>query len=288
MVSWAMAWTRTRGTPLLAALGLLGAAGCAVGDVEETTLGPSLVSGNGTTDGEDGEGTDTDGEEGPGETGESNDGTGSDTDPGDASGETSEGPPCGGLTCDFNATCEGDACVCGPGYEGDGETCTDIDGCAGDPCFAGAECMDEPAPGEGRANGYVANGNGTLVEFEQYLGNATGCSLDFYVFSAAAPGGALTQLWRNTVPGAGTGFQSSGPMNIPIVNGTYYALGVGWNCTLTYYWNNSGAYSGFDAGVGLFNNSRWDNSYPGPSDFYAPPNTGGGTTTYRQRIYYAE
>ena len=58
--------------------------------------------------------------------------------------------------CDPLTTCtNGVPTVCGPcpmGYEGTGETgCVDIDGCAGNPCFAGTECFDVPAgvPGPG-------------------------------------------------------------------------------------------------------------------------------------------
>jgi len=140
-----------------------------------------------------------------------------------------------------------------------------------------------------RANGYVADADGTLVEFEHYLNPGGACNLDFYVFESGAPGGALTQVWRTTVAaGAGAGYQSSGPIDLPITNGMYYALGVGWNCSLTYYWSNGGAWAGFDAGIGIYNNNRWDNGYPGASDMYVPPNTGGGTTAYPQRVTFAE
>lgn len=238
--------------------------------------------------------------------------------------------PCfDGVVCDdVPAPGEGYSCgACPAGFEGDGESCADIDGCAGSPCYPGVSCDDVPAPGDGfdcgdcpvgtygdgidcvtatvfevgglgsssvlgpyfRANGFVADGDGTLVEFEQYLGLAGACNLDFYVFEAPTPGGALTQVWRDTVVApAGTAYFNSGPMAVPIVNGNYYALGVGWNCTATYYWQSGGAWAGFDAGVGLFENNRWDNAYPGPSDFYTPPNTGTSSTTYPQRIFFAE
>lgn len=38
---------------------------------------------------------------------------------------------------------------CPDGYEGDGVTCADVDGCSGGPCFDGVTCMDVPAPGTG-------------------------------------------------------------------------------------------------------------------------------------------
>jgi hypothetical protein len=57
--------------------------------------------------------------------------------------------PCfGGVTC----TANGDDYTCGDcpaGYEGDGETCTDVDACADDPCFADVACTDVAAPGTG-------------------------------------------------------------------------------------------------------------------------------------------
>ena len=240
-----------------------------------------------------------------------------------------EGPCAPGVECtDVPAPSVGFTCGdCPTGTEGDGIRCADIDGCAAAPCFAGVTCTDVPAPGEGfscgacpagtfgdgidclapqqyelgdqsnsgnlgpyfRANGYVANADGFLGSFEVYMNAGGACSLDFYVFEAASPGGALTQVWRNTVAGVGLGFQASGPIGLPITSGMYYALGVGWNCTATYYWNSNGAYTNFDAGIGLFTNTRWDNAYPGPSDLYVPPNIGpSGTTTYRHRVYYAE
>jgi hypothetical protein len=215
---------------------------------------------------------------------------------------------------------------CPTGYEGDGETCDDIDGCAGDPCYTGVACDDVPAPGEGfecgdcpaglygdgavceegtlyvigdtptsgnlgpyfRGNGYVADADGALIYFEVYLGLAAACNLDFYVFEGAAPGAALSQVWRNTVAaGAGTQYRNSGVANVPITDGNYYVLGVGWNCSATYYWNNASAWVDYDAGIGIFTDNRWDNSYPGPSDMYTPPGTGTPSTTYPHQILWA-
>ncbi len=228
---------------------------------------------------------------------------------------TDNPPPSLGFTC-------GD---CPTGYQGDGEICTDSDGCLGGPCFAGVSCTDIPAPGDGfecgappnglygdgitctdaqlftianqsvsstqgpyfRGNGYVADANGTLVDFEVYLGRSAACNVDFYVYTAGAPDGALSLLWNDTVnAGAGTSYVESGPINVDITSGQYYVLGVGWNCSATYYYAQGG-WAGFDGGVGTFANSRWDNAYPGISGAYIPPNTGTGGTAYLHRVLWA-
>ncbi len=140
-----------------------------------------------------------------------------------------------------------------------------------------------------RSNGYNADADGLLIDWEVYLGLAAACNLDFYVYEAPAFGGPYTQLARNTVnAGPGTGYYSAGMPSLAITGGLYYVLGVGWNCSATYYWDGSGAYAGVDGGVGLFNVSHWDNAYPGPSDLYVPPNTGGGNTVYVQRITFGQ
>eukprot|EP00049_Salpingoeca_infusionum_P011669 m.203771 g.203771 ORF g.203771 m.203771 type:complete len:1062 (-) comp14997_c0_seq1:400-3585(-) len=51
----------------------------------------------------------------------------------------------GGPNSAEGITCGG----CTTGYEGDGFTCTDIDGCAVDPCHSNATCTDVSAPGTG-------------------------------------------------------------------------------------------------------------------------------------------
>jgi hypothetical protein len=140
-----------------------------------------------------------------------------------------------------------------------------------------------------RGHGYNADSDGQLLDFEVYLGLAAACDLDFYVYEAAAFGGPYTQVTRTTVnAGPGMAYYAAGIPTVPITNGSYYILGVGWNCSATYYWDGSGAYAGVDAGVGIFNVSHWDNSYPGASDMYVPPNTGGGSTVYVHKVTFAE
>lgn len=88
------------------------------------------------------------------------------------------GRQCGGTECALNPCFAGVACedigngpVCGAcpeGYEGDGTTCTDIDGCASGPCFAGVACTDVAAPGTGFECGECPDG---------YSGDGITCTL---------------------------------------------------------------------------------------------------------------
>ena len=85
---------------------------------------------------------------------------------------------------------------------------------------------------------------------------------------------------------AGTQYFNSGTIDLAVTDGNYYVLGVGWNCTATYYWNNVGTWADFDAGIGIFTDNRWDNGYPGASDMYTPPNSGTNSTTYPHQILW--
>lgn len=234
-----------------------------------------------------------------------------------------------GVACtDVPAPGEGFMCgPCPAGYEGDGQSCTDIDGCAPAPCYPGVACTDVPAPGTGfscgacplgfagdgvecfsvstfvigdtpnsfnagpyfRGNGYVADADGWLDEFEVIIDLPAACTIDYYVFDAPVAGGTLTQLWRQSVAfGASNGYHPSGNINLPVTNGRYYLLGIGWNCQAIYYWHSAGAWAGFDTGIGIFTDNRWDNAYPGASDAYTPPNQGTSSTAYPHRVHWAE
>lgn len=163
----------------------------------------------------------------------------------------------------------------------------DVYGCGVQQFDVSAPTVNGTAATRFRGNGYVADGDGVLVDFGVYLGLAAPCDLDFYVYEAPMYGGPYTQVARTTVPAAaGTDYYMAGIPLVPVTAGSYYVLGVGWTCSVTSYWNSSGAFAGADAGVGLFNVSHWDNAYPGPSDAYLPPNVGPLTTVYAQRVFF--
>ena len=87
------------------------------------------------------------------------------------------------------------SCTCsGAGFSGDGTSsgsgCTDTDGCAAEPCFAGVACTDVAAPGVGRScgscpTGYSGDG-ATCVDVDACA--ATPCFAGVVCTDQAAPG----------------------------------------------------------------------------------------------------
>ena len=101
-------------------------------------------------------------------------------------------PACAIAGCSLDASCDDSSgtavCTCGPGFEGNGQTCEDIDGCADSPCAANVTCTDTPAPGDGYSRGSCPEG---------YIGSGTVCDADMFDDCAPIPclnGGICTDL----------------------------------------------------------------------------------------------
>jgi hypothetical protein len=137
-----------------------------------------------------------------------------------------------------------------------------------------------------RGNAFEAYQDGTLHAFDVYLGLASDCTLDFYVHErSSSASGAWTVLWSGSVDAkAGLGYYNSGDIGLAFTAGGFYGLGVAWNCAADYYADYTAIY-GHDAGIGLFLQNYWDNSYPGYSASFSPSNLGSSGTSY-DHIYY--
>jgi hypothetical protein len=105
----------------------------------------------------------------------SGDGTTTDTPDPTTSGTSMGVDPCD--SCDANASCDGEACVCDEGYEGDGTSCTDIDECAGDnECAVDATCSNTPGDYDCTCNvGYKGNGE-TCTDVDECTEDLDTCS----------------------------------------------------------------------------------------------------------------
>ncbi len=94
----------------------------------------------------------------------------------------------GTATCDPNATCQDTpdsyTCTCSTGYEGDGQTCGDTDGCAANTtCISSGDtsavCVDVEAPGEGfscACSGGFSNDAGTCADIDECADGSAGCA----------------------------------------------------------------------------------------------------------------
>ena len=136
-----------------------------------------------------------------------------------------------------------------------------------------------------RANVYSVTTSSTLNEYSVNLGLRSACVLDYYMFEGSSQTGPWTLVWSDSFSvTAGFGMQASGTVDEPMTAGSFYALGVGWNCSATYY-ADSGT-SDSDAGFGTVVGTAWSNSYSGYSTAFNPPNHGGGSTVYHHELNY--
>jgi len=198
------------------------------------------------------------------------------------------------------------ACGCGtPDTDSDGDgtpNCTD--GCPSDPlktspgtCGCGvpetgagsSSTIGEPRTSsytEGpffRGNAYQVTTSRVLQSFEQYLSLPASCSVGFYVLRGSSATGPWTTVWSRAQTRSGAAYHSSGTIDITLSAGYHYALGVGWSCSATYQ-GNTGTWGGHATNIGAFRGNIWDNSYPGYTTVYSPPNAGGSALAYAQRI----
>lgn len=135
-----------------------------------------------------------------------------------------------------------------------------------------------------RGNSYEAYTTTTLLRFSAYLGLSGSCTLGFYVFTSSSATGPFTRIWSNSVTSSGTGFHSSGPIDLVATSGTFYTLGVGWDCSATYYSANYDTMTGLDGGIGYLRGNVWSNSYSGYTTGFVPSGSAAGGAHYEQIV----
>lgn len=124
-----------------------------------------------------------------------------------------------------------------------------------------------------RANVYRATRNATITEFQTFLGlPQQGCTLGFHAYMSQRREGPYTPIWSTQRYSAGTGYHTSGPMQIQTIPGMFYTLGAGWDCRASYYSGTYGTANGRDVGFGYFEGNAWSNSYQGYNPSFAPSN----------------
>ncbi|MFO0582258.1 MAG: hypothetical protein U0229_08305 [Anaeromyxobacter sp.] len=118
---------------------------------------------------------------------------------GGGGGDPKPADPCDPSPCFAGVACTATgatfACgACPAGYEGNGVTCADVNGCAGNPCAPGVTCADVPAPGAGFTCGACPPGQAgdgiTCVEADGCAGNP--CLATTTCTDVPAPGTGYT------------------------------------------------------------------------------------------------
>jgi hypothetical protein len=78
-----------------------------------------------------------------------------------------------------------------------------------------------------------------LIEIRSWLNTTASRELRFVVYEGTSPTGTFTKIFENTIANSGTGtqFYSSGPINVSLQAGKFYAIGVSWSGLLIYYYS---------------------------------------------------
>jgi hypothetical protein len=178
----------------------------------------------------------------------------------------------------------------------DGTVCGASESCIGGVCQTISTPTAYPAGGAAssytqsnylRGNYYYASSSRTLTEFTMHIDRSGSCTLDFYVHSSTSSAGtSLTPVWsRQVAVGAGSGFVSSGAINITTTPGNYYYLSVAWNCTTTSYMSYDASLIGTNVGFGTLSGWCATNSYPGYSTSWAATLSTYTSGAYDQILY---
>ena len=219
------------------------------------------------------------------------------------------------MVCGGGEICSAGACevTCGPGLTNCSGSCVSLasddahcgacgaacgggEACSGGTCMTVATTTDYPVGGATSAftqtmylRGNIINvtsSGGQLASFQQRIDRTGSCTLDFYVHSNSSfSGTGLVREWSRQVPvSAGTGYVSSGAIDVALVAGRHYFLSVAWNCTTTSFIAYDASWIGRSVGVGTLAGWTATNSYPGYSTSFTGPLGTNTTGAYDQII----
>lgn len=95
----------------------------------------------------------------------------------------------------------------------------------------------------GKASLFQVDSSVVVLDYQMYLNVPGPETLTWFLYRHHSRTGAATLEWSQQVQvngtGAGPTWYSSGPIPVPLAEGNFYMLGVGWPGTLTYHYNTS-------------------------------------------------
>jgi hypothetical protein len=135
--------------------------------------------------------------------------------------------------------------------------------------------------GLARGNSYAVTASVSVLSIEAWLSFSGPRTLNFYVYHSPVEFGTYTQVHMNSVSATGTGtpgWQSSGPIGVPMVGGNHYIIAVSWTGQVSYAFSTD-----FSAPVsfGWQTHGYADGFHPLPGNF---PSTLDDSAIYHQRI----
>jgi hypothetical protein len=108
--------------------------------------------------------------------------------------------------------------------------------CSG-PAGAASFIVGNPTPSQQAAgvfhgNVYAATAESVLTRIEVHADSAGPCGAALFLHSGPSATGPWTPVWSAArSPGTGAGFLDSGPLQLGVLAGTYYLVGLGMDCT---------------------------------------------------------
>lgn len=123
-----------------------------------------------------------------------------------------------------------------------------------------------------RGNIYRADSTTEIRRIEHLATIAAPLSLEFFVYQSTSSASVYTKIFSTTVlaPG-GPGWKGSGPVEVPLLTGNYYFIGVGWQGLVTYFDDAGTTPLPFALSFGECLGSAGSNTFPPPPTKFLNP-----------------